>query len=81
MGIVFGTSGKVCVLAGGDDAGVAEKILHILQTDAGFDQMSGVGVPQTMGRGSSIASCNRCISASMHVIFFLFRKIQPPCAR
>jgi hypothetical protein len=48
MCIVFGTGGQVRVFAGGDDTGMAQNIFHILQTDTGFNQVSGVAVPQTM---------------------------------
>ncbi len=55
MGIVFGTGGQVCVFAGGNNAGMTEKILHILQANARFDQMS---------RKAS-ASCSRPLPTSL----------------
>ncbi len=63
VGIVFGAGGQVCVFAGGDDAGMTEKILHILQANARFDQMSGIAVPQTMGSDVFLSCMTRPLCA------------------
>ncbi len=36
------------IFAGGHNAGMTKKILHILQADTGLDQMSGIAVSQAM---------------------------------
>ena len=39
---------QVGVFAGRQDSAVAENLLDLKQVNAGFDQVSGIAVPQTM---------------------------------
>lgn len=47
---VSGVAGEVGVAGGGQDAVVAQDLLHLQQIDTGFDQVRGVAVAKAVGR-------------------------------
>jgi len=47
-GILVGIGGQVSVFGGGQDGAVTEDFLYLDQVNAGFDQMGGIAVAQTV---------------------------------
>ena len=47
---MLGLVGEMGVAGGGENGMMAEELLYLDQIDAGLDQMSGIGMPQAVGR-------------------------------
>ena len=47
---VIGVAGQVGVAGGGENAVVAQDLLHFQQVDPGLDQMGGIAVAKAVGR-------------------------------
>ncbi len=50
IGVMRGVRGQVRVSGRGQNASVAEDFLHLQQVNAGFNQMSGIAMAQTVRR-------------------------------
>ena len=47
---MLGLVGEVGIAGGGENAVMAEDLLHLDQIDAGLDEVGGIAVAQAMGR-------------------------------
>ena len=64
-GLGVGGGAEVGVTRGGEDAVVAENLLHFQQIDAGFDQVGGIAVAQAVRADVFLRpiSCTTCCKA------------------